>query len=70
MPDLDGWEAWKKSSFSATGDCVEVRLGVKAVQVRDSKDPEGAQLEFSRTEWVAFLKGLEVGEFGLPSAKA
>jgi hypothetical protein len=47
--------AFRKSSHSmANGDCVEVAPGA-AVLVRDSKDPEGPRLEFTRSEWRKFL---------------
>jgi Domain of unknown function (DUF397) len=49
--------AWFKSSYStAEGpNCIEVAASPAAVHVRDSKDPEGPQLAFSRAEWTAFL---------------
>jgi len=31
--------------------------------VRDSKDPDGPKLVFTRAEWVAFLGGVKDGEF-------
>ena len=56
---------WRKSSFSvAAGECVEVAvLGDDCVGVRDSKDPEGGVLRFSRGELAAFLAGVKAGEF-------
>lgn len=57
---------WVKSSFSgSTNDCVEVALlpGGGRV-VRDSKDPMGPTLEFTPTEWTAFIEGTRTGEFG------
>jgi hypothetical protein len=33
------------------------------VLVRDSKDPGGPVLRFSRLEWQAFLDGVRSGEF-------
>jgi len=52
--------AWKKSSRTyGNGNCVEVaaRSG-DHVNIRDSKNPEGAMLRFTPTEWTAFLAGL------------
>lgn len=57
---------WKKSSASTTGDCVEVRRIHRGIQVRDSKNPGGAVLEFTEEEWIAFLKGVALGEFHIP----
>jgi hypothetical protein len=33
------------------------------IAVRDSKDPSGPVLSFTRHEWVSFLDGLDKGEF-------
>jgi hypothetical protein len=33
------------------------------IAVRDSKDPMGPVLRFTRREWVSFLDGLDKGEF-------
>ncbi len=54
---------WKKSTFSQQGDCVEVAESSAGVHVRDSKNPDGPQLLFSRSEWRAFLQGVQVGQF-------
>ena len=59
-------EGWFKSSFSGqTGDCVEVEVRRDGIAVRDSKDPDGPVLRFTRGEWIAFLAGARVGEFDL-----
>jgi hypothetical protein len=56
---------WVKSSLSyANGDCVEVtRLPDGQVGVRDSKDTEGPVLQFTPSEWQAFIGGVRNGEF-------
>ncbi|QFY12911.1 DUF397 domain-containing protein [Nonomuraea phyllanthi] len=59
---------WRKSSASATGECVEVAFGVKSAYVRDSNSPAGAVLAFSRSDWVAFVEGVRRGEFDWPEA--
>jgi len=57
--DNDRW-AWRKSSYSGQGNCVEVAANrPDVVAVRDSKDPGGAVLTLSRDEWRAFLRALE-----------
>jgi hypothetical protein len=50
---------WVKSSFSfANGNCVEVaELPGGSVGIRDSRDPDGPVLRFTRAEWAAFLGG-------------
>jgi len=57
---------WRKSSKSATTGCVEVSVTSSRVRVRDSKNPDGAVLEFTRHEWEAFLAGVSLGEFRMP----
>ena len=56
---------WRKSSFSANnGACVELApLTEGGVAVRDSKDPHGPVLSFTRSEWAAFAAGMAAGEF-------
>ena len=63
MRDLTG-AAWQKSTrSSASGDCVEVADLSDAFAVRDSKDPAGPVLLFTRSEWAAFIAGAKNGEF-------
>lgn len=54
---------WHKSSASGGGECVEISRSPSYVWVRDSKDPGGGILGFTRKEWAAFLIGVERGEF-------
>lgn len=56
---------WKKSSLSAyNGDCVEVAgLTSNRILVRDSKHPRRAVLNFTPSEWDAFIGGVRNGEF-------
>jgi hypothetical protein len=59
---------WRKSSYSGSngGDCVEVAmLPGHSRAVRDSKDPGGPNLTFSREEWRAFTSSIKRGELGL-----
>jgi Domain of unknown function (DUF397) len=56
--------AWRKASASGSNGCVEVApLADGGVAVRDSKNPSGPMLSFTRHEWVSFLDGLDKGEF-------
>jgi hypothetical protein len=62
-------EPWVKSSYSGPtgGNCVEVAfLADGDVAMRNSRDPDGPALIFTRAEWDAFLGGARDGEFGLP----
>jgi hypothetical protein len=63
-----GGAVWAKSSRSGNnGNCVEVAfLGEGRVALRDSKDPEGPVLRFTRGEWSAFVDGVADGELRHP----
>jgi hypothetical protein len=55
---------WRKSSYSASGNCVEVAtLPNNNLAIRDSKDKVGSILRFSPNEWRAFVAGVKDGEF-------
>lgn len=46
---------WRKSSHSGDeGACVEMAVIPRTVAIRDSKDPDGPVLLFSRAAWGAF----------------
>ena len=53
---------WRKSSYSGTngGACVEVARNLpEVVAVRDSKDPHGPALVFTRADWASFMAALK-----------
>lgn len=54
---------WQKSSFSDTGNCIEVRRSNDRVEVRHSKDPGQPNLMFTVAEFAAFAHGIKAGEF-------
>ena len=56
---------WRKSARSNNGGaCVEVATNLPGiVAVRDSKDPHGPQLVFTRTAWSAFALGVKAGVY-------
>lgn len=73
--DLSG-VAWRKSSWSTqNGSCVEAAAALASkegsqlvIAVRDSKDPGGPKLIFTRGEWDAFTAGVKDGEFDIARA--
>jgi Domain of unknown function (DUF397) len=54
---------WRKSSWSETSACVEVRMDADNVWVRRSTDPDGRSIRLSCQKWDAFLAGIQRGEF-------
>ena len=63
MTDTDN-PGWRKSSFSDTANCVEMRpLSDGTVAVRNSKHTDGGQLVLTRDEVHAWLAGCKAGEY-------
>jgi hypothetical protein len=59
-------ENWRKSNRSNNnGACVEARIVDDVIQVRNSTDPAGPVVSFTRKEWTAFLGGAEDGDFNI-----
>jgi Domain of unknown function (DUF397) len=59
-------DAFRKSTFSGGGGCVEVRrLPDGRIALRDSKDVSLVPHHFTPHEWTAFLAGVRAGEFDL-----
>jgi len=63
---------WRKSHYSnPSGNCVQIAergdqiLIDGRVMVRDSKNPDGSVLSFTKLEWQAFIDGVKGGEFDL-----
>jgi hypothetical protein len=55
---------WRKSTRCESGACVEVALTVdQLVAVRNSTEPSGPVLTFSRDAWRAFIEDIQIGEF-------
>jgi hypothetical protein len=60
-----GLLTWRKSAASnPNGDCVELaRLPAGEIAMRNSRDPRGPALIYTRAEIAAFLAGAKDGEF-------
>lgn len=56
---------WRKSRYSgAIGNCVELAaLEGDEIAMRNSRDPEGTALIYTREEIEAFVAGVKDGEF-------
>ncbi len=55
--------AWRRSSFCASGECVEIAARDGKVLIRDSKAPESGVLTYSAEEFRSFIRGVTAGEF-------
>jgi Domain of unknown function (DUF397) len=55
--------AWRKASFCASGECVEVAQQDNMIVLRDSKEPRGSVLRYTAEEWRSFVRGVKAGEF-------
>lgn len=64
--------SWRKSNASGApqSECVEVVTTQEHVWVRDSKNPLGPTLRFTREGWSGFLAGVQRGEFDLAGVPA
>jgi hypothetical protein len=57
--------AWRKSTVSNTGNCVEVAVVDGSVLIRDSANPSGAVLTIPPAAWSAFLAHARSKDFDL-----
>ncbi len=55
---------WFKSSYSSGegGACVEVAAQPRTIRIRDSKNPETAQLTVTLAGWTAFVAYVREGD--------
>lgn len=55
---------WIKAAASAQGgNCVQMRRLESGIEVRDSKNPDGATLRFTPAEFAAWVDGAKKAEF-------
>ena len=52
---------WQKSTKCAAGNCVEVGFHGDTIYVRNSTNPDGPVLQFTKAEWDAFVKEVRGG---------
>ena len=55
--------AWRKASFCASGECVEVAQRDSVIILRDSVQPHGSMLHYAAREWRSFVRNIKTGEF-------
>lgn len=61
--------SWRKSSSSATENCVEVAFSDSSILIRDSKQRSGDILEITSSEWQDFLSEIRAARFNLEIMK-
>jgi Domain of unknown function (DUF397) len=55
---------WRKAQLSVNnGQCIELARAEGMIAIRDSKNPSGPVLRYTRAEFHAFLDGAKNGEF-------
>jgi hypothetical protein len=57
---------WRKASFCASGECVEVAQRDDLIIVRNSAQPHGSMLRCTAGQWRSFISNVKA-EFGSPS---
>lgn len=64
MTERDDATGWRKSTFSDTTNCLEVRPQADGtIGVRNSNDTGGGQLLLTRHQMGTWLAGCKAGEF-------
>ena len=60
---------WRKASFCASGECVEVAQGNGMIILQSSSGPRGIsvgsrrRVHYTTQEWQTFVRGVKAGEF-------
>jgi len=60
-----GWTtspAWRKASFCASGECLEVAQGNGVILIRDSVQPRGVVLKSAARDWQSLIGRVKAGE--------
>ena len=61
-----GWPtmaAWRKASFCAAGECLEVAQRDGVILLRDSTQPRGIVLRCAAAEWRSLVADIKAGSF-------
>jgi hypothetical protein len=54
---------WQRSTFSESGNCVEVAHRGGTTLMRNSNDPSGTVLCIAADDWTSLLMAIRSGEF-------
>ena len=58
---------FRKSSFCASGECLEVGQRDGLIILRDSTRPRGIVLHYDAAIWRSFIRDVKAGEYDLRS---
>jgi hypothetical protein len=55
--------AWRRASFCASNECVEVARQGDLILMRDSAQPHGGVLQYAVEDWGSFMRRIKADEF-------
>lgn len=55
--------SWRRASFCASNECVEIAPHNGMIIMRNSMEPRGLVLRYTAEEWQSFIRGVKAGEF-------
>jgi hypothetical protein len=55
--------SWRRASFCASNECIEVAPHNNMIVMRNSREPRGQVLRYTAEEWRSFVRGIKAGEF-------
>jgi len=55
--------SWRRASFCASNECVEVAPHNGMIIMRNSTGPRDRVIQYTAEEWQSFVLGIKAGEF-------
>jgi Domain of unknown function (DUF397) len=60
--------AFRRSSFCAASECVEVAQRNGVITLRDSSRPQGSTLNYAPKDWQSFVRRIKAGRLDAPGS--
>jgi hypothetical protein len=57
--------AFRRASFCASGECIEVAQRDSMIILRDSAQPHACTLNYSARHWESFVRSIKSGKFNI-----
>jgi hypothetical protein len=54
--------AFRRSSFCAANECIEVAQRDEIITIRDSAQPQGSMLNYDPGDWMFFVRRIKTGK--------